>query len=205
MNEKNIHSIRMGATELLDKKAEIFKAGRELFLLKGFKDINVSDITKQAGVSVGTFYNYYPSKEKLFAEIYFKENEKAKKEIMESIDRNDEPTRIVAKFMSRLTDTLKSNLVLKEWYGRDVIGELEQSYRERKEKNDCFVYDFFKELLNKWRMEEKIRNDIDDAHIFALFDSLIYLDTHKKEVGIDHCPETLHLLAEFIMKGLANG
>ena len=47
-----------------DKKAEIYKSAKELFSSKGFKDTNVSDITKQAGMAVGTFYNYYSSKEK---------------------------------------------------------------------------------------------------------------------------------------------
>lgn len=41
-----------------DKKMELFNRGKELFSAKGFKDTNVADITKMAGVSVGTFYNY---------------------------------------------------------------------------------------------------------------------------------------------------
>ena len=65
-----------------DKKIEIFNIGRELFCSKGFKDTNISDITKKAGIAVGTFYSYYPSKEKLFIEIYLKENEKLKNSIM---------------------------------------------------------------------------------------------------------------------------
>lgn len=44
-----------------DKKEELFRADRELFYSKGFKDVNVSEITKIAGVAVGTFYNYYSS------------------------------------------------------------------------------------------------------------------------------------------------
>lgn len=50
----------------MDKKAAIYEAGRGLFLLSGFKDINVSDITKRAGAGIGTFYNYFPSKDELF-------------------------------------------------------------------------------------------------------------------------------------------
>ncbi|WP_242832622.1 TetR/AcrR family transcriptional regulator [Clostridium saccharoperbutylacetonicum] len=39
----------------------------------------MSDITKKAGIGVGTFYNYYSSKEKLFMEIFLEENVKLKK------------------------------------------------------------------------------------------------------------------------------
>ena len=64
----------MEAGYLTDKKADIFNAGRELFCSKGFKDTNVSEIAKLAGIGVGTFYNYYSSKEELFLEVFLKEN-----------------------------------------------------------------------------------------------------------------------------------
>ena len=54
-----------------DKKTDIFNCGKELFSSKGFKDTNVSDITKVAGMGVGTFYNYYDSKEKLFSHFVY--------------------------------------------------------------------------------------------------------------------------------------
>lgn len=187
---------------MLDKKAAIFKAGTELFLLKGFKDVNVSDITREAGVSVGTFYNYYASKEELFAEIYHKENERVKKAIIESINVEDDPVAITTTFISQVMEALKTNLVLKEWYNRDILGELELKCRNN--KDDSFVYVFFKELLKKWRAEGRIRSDIDDSHILALYDSLIYLDTHKEEAGIDQYPLTMQLLIEFIMKGITD-
>jgi len=189
---------------MLDKKAVIFEAGRELFLLKGFKDINVSDITKQAKVSVGTFYNYYTSKEKLFAEIYFRENEEAKRAIIDSVNVEDTPHAIATKIISKILDTLNSNLVLKEWYNQDVAGDLEKTYREEENKNDYFIFDFFKELLEKWRAEGRIRSDIDDLHILALLDSLIYLDTHKEEAGINKYPRTMQLLVEFIITGITD-
>lgn len=182
-----------------DKKSAIFNAGRDLFLLKGFKAVNVSDITKQAGMSVGTFYNYYTSKEELFAEIYHKENELAKKSIINSMNIDDDPDDIAMSFIAKVIDTLKSNLILQEWYNRDVIGDLEKTYQN---KDDSFVYAFFKGLLKKWRGEGKIRNDIDDSHVLGLYDSLIFLDTHKEEIGVD--PVVMQLLAEFIIKGITN-
>ena len=36
-----------------DKKEIIFNCAKELFITKGFKDTNVSDITKMAGIAVG--------------------------------------------------------------------------------------------------------------------------------------------------------
>lgn len=187
---------------MIDKKTAIYDAGRDMFLIKGFKDVNVSDITKRAGVSVGTFYNYYTSKEELFADIYRRENEMAKKSIIKAVDTEGDPVSIITSFMSRVMDTLKSNLILREWYNKDVLGELEKKYRDQEDNNVSFVYVFFKELLKKWRSEGKIRSDIDDSHILGLYNSLIYLDTHKVDAGID--PLIMQLLIEFIIKGLTN-
>jgi AcrR family transcriptional regulator len=180
-------------------------AGRELFLLKGFKEINVSDITKEAGVGVGTFYNYYPSKEELFFDIYFKENEAAKKSIIESLDVNDDPIILATKFLSSSAETMSKNRILQEWYNKDIFGGLEQQYHDKYGKYGCFLFDFYMDLLKKWKLENKIRNDIEDELLFALINSVIYLDTHKEEIGIQYFPKVIQLLVEFILKGLMNG
>jgi AcrR family transcriptional regulator len=54
-----------------DKRKLLYDCAKELFGVKGFKDTNISEITQKAGVAVGTFYKYYPSKEKLFMDYLF--------------------------------------------------------------------------------------------------------------------------------------
>ncbi|GIN84189.1 TetR family transcriptional regulator [Heyndrickxia sporothermodurans] len=185
-----------------DKKAEIFNCGRELFYSKGFKDTNISDITKMAGVGVGTFYNYYDSKERLFLEIYVKENENIKKQIMESLDLNQDPVTIVTNITGQNFNALNTNLILKEWYNRDFFRELELHYLEEMKNNDASIRSFYAELLKKWKAEGKIRGDIEDELLLAILDSLAYIDTHKEDIGIHHFPQLMQYLAEFIMKGL---
>jgi AcrR family transcriptional regulator len=190
---------------LIDKKADIFDSGWQLFCSKGFKDTNVSDITKMAGIGVGTFYNYYSSKEKLFIEIYMKENEKLKKSMMESVDLDDDPIKVAKEAMSLNINGMNSNPILKEWYNRDVFSKLEQYYREENGKNDAdFFYNNFAELIKKWQSEGKIRDDIDFELILAFFTSITFIDAHKEEIGIDYFPMILNYLAEFIMKGLTD-
>ncbi len=116
-----------------DKKAEIFNSGRELFCSKGFKDTNISDITKMAGMGVGTFYNYYSSKEKLFIEIFIKENEKLKKNIMESIDLDDDPIKVVKEAIALNLNGTNSNPILKEWYNKDFSANWRRNFMKRRE------------------------------------------------------------------------
>ena len=187
-----------------DKKTDIFNSGRELFYSKGFKETNVSDIAKMAGIGVGTFYNYYSSKEKLFLEVYIKENEQVKKRIVESLDPNGDPVTVVQKFVTQMVSTMNSNLILKEWYNRDIFSELEQYYHQEERNTECFMQSFCADLIKKWKAEGKIRNDLDDELVLAMFDSLAYIDTHKEEIGIHHFPQIIGYLAEFIMKGLTD-
>lgn len=191
---------------MVDKKADIFNSGRELFSSKGFKDTNVSDIAKAAGIGVGTFYNYYSSKEKLFLEIYIKENEDQKKRMMESVNLNDDPVTFVTKFVTQNISDMNSNLILKEWYNRELFSKLEQYYYEQGgiESIDELMHSGKAELIKKWKAEGKIRADLDDELIIAIFSSISYIDIHKSEIGIQHFPQILHYITEFIMKGLTD-
>jgi len=51
-------------------KRELFlKIGERLFSRYGYKDVNIGDITKEAGVGTGSFYTYFPSKEAFYEQI----------------------------------------------------------------------------------------------------------------------------------------
>ncbi|WP_342481870.1 TetR/AcrR family transcriptional regulator [Paenibacillus sp. FSL L8-0340] len=188
-----------------DKRTEIFNNGKAIFSTKGFKQTNVSDITKAAGIAVGTFYNYFSSKEKLFLEIFLEENVKLKKSIMKSIDLNEEPLALIKKLIELNINGMNSNPILKEWFNKDVFVKIEQQYREENGVDQVdFLYDSFAELFRRWQAEGKIRNDLDVELIMAFFTGIIIIDTHKDEIGIQYFPQIMDYMAEFVMKGLTD-
>ncbi|MBT2217526.1 TetR/AcrR family transcriptional regulator [Virgibacillus dakarensis] len=187
-----------------DIKAEIFNCGKAIFQSKGYKDTNISDITKMAGTGVGTFYNYYSSKEQLFLDVYMSENKQIKNRIVESLDVNEDPITLVKEFVTRILEAMHTNRILQEWYNRDVFRKLEKHFRENPSIDDDSIRSFFVGLLKQWKAEGKIRSDLDDGLLAAIFDSLAYIDSHKEDIGIQHFPEIIQYLAEFIMKGLTN-
>lgn len=187
-----------------DIKAEFLNCGKAIFQSKGYKDTNISDITKMAGTGVGTFYNYYSSKEQLFLEVYMSENKQIKNLIVESLDVNEDPITLVKEFVTQSLEVMHTNRILKEWYNRDVFRKLEKHFRENPSIDDDSIRNFFVGLLKKWKAEGKIRSDLDDGLLAAIFDSLAYIDSHKEDIGIQHFPEIIQHLVEFIMKGLTN-
>lgn len=188
---------------MIDKKAEIFRCGKEIFSTKGFKETNVTDITKMAGIAAGTFYNYYTSKDKLFMEIYLVENTKLKKSMLESVDLEGDPIDVIKQMMFLNYKGISENPILREWYNRDVFGKIEQHYREENGiEQVSFMYDFFIEVVKKWQDDGKMRSDIDADMIMAIFIALINIDMHKEEVGFQYFPKVLDYVSEFVMKGL---
>lgn len=188
---------------MLDKKSEILKCGRELFSAKGFKDTNVAEITRLAGMATGTFYNYYSSKEKLFMTIFMEENVKLKRSIMGELDLEADPICVMKEMLLLNYRGMTANPILKEWYNRDVFSKIEQNFRaENGMEHVDFLYDSFIEIVRKWQAGGKIRTDIQPEMIMAIFGAITIVDTHKEEVGLQYFPDVLEYIGEFTMKGL---
>lgn len=186
-----------------DKKTLIYNCAKELFSLNGFKDTNISVITKKAGMAVGTFYNYYSSKEKLFMDIYLEENAKLKQSCLQSLDLDQNPLIVVKQMLKSNTEGIRTNPILKEWYNRSVFEKLEQVYREENGLDTVdFLYDSFLELVNHWQAQGKMRKDIDSKMIMMIFAAITNIDTHKEEIGFEYFPELLEHITELIMNSL---
>ncbi|MDF2626711.1 MAG: Transcriptional regulator, TetR family protein [Symbiobacteriaceae bacterium] len=63
-----------------EKRAVILGAALELFADRGYHATNVPNIAERAGISVGTLYHYFDSKEKVVNELY----RKLKREMMDA-------------------------------------------------------------------------------------------------------------------------
>lgn len=188
-----------------DKKTLIYDSAKTLFALKGFKDTNISEITKKAGMAVGTFYNYYSSKEKLFMDIFLEENAKLKQTCFQSLDLDQSPLLVVRQMLKLNVEGMKENPILKEWYNKSVFEKLQQFYREENGINTVdFLYDSFLKLINHWKDQGIMRSDIDSKMIMMIFASIINVDTHKEEIGLEYFPELLEQMTELIMNSLVD-
>jgi AcrR family transcriptional regulator len=188
-----------------DKRAELCRCAKELFSKNGFKDTNVADITKAAGFGVGTFYNYYASKEKIFMEIYMEENGRLSKELLESIDINQEPAVLIKQLLVLNMKKMLANPILCQWYNRDVFSKIEKLFREEKgsEANDIMYHTFYV-LVQKWQAEGRMRSDIGSGMIMAIFGAIIKIGFYKEEIGLQYFPELQDYLTDFVLKGLTD-
>lgn len=57
-----------------ERKRNVMKTAHALFIKKGYAATSIQDILEQSGISKGTFYNYFPSKNELLISIFEKIN-----------------------------------------------------------------------------------------------------------------------------------
>ncbi len=100
----------VGMAKLLFKimneaKQHILKTSLFLFLQKSYKDVTMSDIVKNTGLSKGAFYHYFTSKEELFREIvgmFF---------TMGKVNYEDLSAQTLKEFYGKYIDFLNNSLV----------------------------------------------------------------------------------------------
>lgn len=71
------------------KRQQILDGARRMFMAHGFDGASMNDIVREAGVSKGTVYAYFPSKEKLFEALIYRDRRRQAEQVMviENIDR----------------------------------------------------------------------------------------------------------------------
>lgn len=70
------------------KRQQILEGARRVFLEHGFDGASIGDIVRAAGVSKGTVYAYFPSKEKLFEALVIEDRRK-QAEVLFVLDETD--------------------------------------------------------------------------------------------------------------------
>jgi AcrR family transcriptional regulator len=80
------------------KARQIIDGAREVFLADGFDAASMNDIARAAGVSKGTIYAYFPSKDALFGAL-IREDKRLQAERLGAYDDHDGPVHEVLKRM----------------------------------------------------------------------------------------------------------
>ena len=86
------------------KKYEILTAAMRVFAQKGVVQTRMSDIAEAAGIGKGTIYEYFRSKEDIFAETYRQVFEGTEQQVMAIISADLDPETKLRKLMTTTVD-----------------------------------------------------------------------------------------------------
>jgi AcrR family transcriptional regulator len=89
------------------KRRQILEGAREIFMREGFDGASMNDITRAAGVSKGTVYAYFASKEALF-EALIREDRRAQAERLCTFDAEDhDVAKVLHEFGTKLMEVMQ--------------------------------------------------------------------------------------------------
>lgn len=184
-----------------DKKERLTSAAHSLFLKNGYKNTNIAQIAKKAGVAVGSFYNYYASKEDIFLAVYIEENETMRSHLIQQIDWKGDAEQIIDELFSYSFKNIMNNKILIEW-NNGAVSQMLHSYYYSKTgiKNNSFHH-FLQKIFTKWMRERSLTSDAIEK-ILKVFDFIYYIDCHVTGDEFTGYGEALQTFVKYFVKGI---
>ena len=188
----------------MDKKKILKEAAYEVFSKKGYKATSISEITKHAKMAVGSFYNFYDSKETIFLDTYIEENNRIRQLMINNIDWEGDVVKLTEQLFGQSRSLISTNKILSEWYNPAISIELHNYYSSEKGKASNQFYKFLVEnFTNRLQTEGYSQEKIEEIlKIYTLFN---YIDMNVTEKDIPNVSETTEKLAIYFVKGLFKG
>ena len=90
------------------KRQQILDGARRVFLAQGFDGASMNEIVKAAGVSKGTVYAYFPSKDKLFEVLIFQDRRHQAEQAVVIEDENRPIEQVLRDLAFRMATVFKS-------------------------------------------------------------------------------------------------
>ena len=185
----------------MDKKQALKTAAYNVFSKKGYKEAGISEIAKQAGVAVGSFYNYYDGKEAIFIDVYVEENDRVRQAMMDDIDWQQDLVKLVRQIFEQSRSLVSSNKILAEWHNPAISRTLRSYYSSGKGKSTNTFHRFLVEtftnrMVAEGHSEEKIQD------ILQVYNLFYYMDVHITEDDFPGISRTLEVLATTFARGV---
>ena len=204
----------------IDKKSLILEKAKDMIITESYSSLSISKLTSELNISKGSFYTYFPSKDKMLSEIldeYIENIIIFKNNLLENSKNIDDCIDYYVNSTLNLPDDeLKLEL---------VIANLKRNYEVFNEENfkklkviACTMIDLIKEVLNKYKKDISIEEkDIEKcskmifsiAEVFLIMENVDFdsdrftfktLDEVKKMYRSDDIKEHLEFIKKSIKK-----
>ena len=165
----------------IDKKKLILEKAKDMIITESYSSLSISKLTSELNISKGSFYTYFPSKDKMLGEIldeYIENITIFKNNLLENSKNIDECLDYYINSLLNLTDDeLKLEL---------VITNLKRNYEVFNEENfkklkdiACIMIDLVKEVLTKYKKDINIEEkDIEKCSkmIFSIAEVFLIME-----------------------------
>jgi len=162
----NEYSFKGGVKMSAEKKEQIRDAAVDVISENGFYNTRMQDIADQAGLAVGTIYNYFSNKDDVLEYIFIIEMEKRIKMLDELKSENMPTKKLIGKFLEKQFESL----VIRPHLGRVIVREKDFSKHSESKKIKEFMQTIIKSMEEIFEAGIEKDEIIDiDQHMMAVF------------------------------------
>jgi len=152
-----------------EKKKIIIDAALKIFSKKGYTRARMTDIAKEAGMSYGSLYHYYKSKDTIFETIVEDWWAKLFSELV-SLKGSKLPIKNnLAKFIRFLLNAYTTNPHQVEIYVTEVSRGFVYHSENHVRENFIRVFSLCEQLFSVYQDRGELRNDISTHHLANIF------------------------------------
>ena len=157
------------------KRKKIIDKAWELFAKNGYEETKVEDITKDLGISKGSFYTYFATKEELLYEVLGK----IKKEVIENLENinvDQTPEKVLEDYVkAKMNHAVKilNNMKLKAVEKHLIDPKLRIFFQELREKSTNFIKINIVEKFNS-KNGNKYNADVISEFILISIEEFLY-------------------------------
>lgn len=133
-------------------KRKIYNAAVDLFNRHGFDNTTIEDISRKAGVSVGAFYHYYPSKSGIYSELYKKIDEFFEETVLPQLTEED--------FYDNVIIFFKHYADYQELRGTDTVKQLYNTLNVLFLDKNRYMHKLLREVIRKGEEKDQLTKDM---------------------------------------------
>lgn len=162
-------------------RADLLEAGREYFSRYGLEKTTVSELADEAGISAGSVYNFFDSKERIYLAVLREKAGSVYGDALAALEDADDPESAVIAFLQSFfeyaeTDPLIRRLLEGDYRDRLVVATTEAERQEAKAEKVAMLAPF----IEDWQEAGLVREG-DPATLALAVESVGFLTLHEDE------------------------
>ena len=166
------HTLSKREAKKIQSKKTIIQSAIVLFAQKGLKDTSIADIMQASNLGIGTFYNYFQSKDDLLSSLLIKLAMDIRQHYLESLNQDKKQAEILEGLVLYTATLLDQNRFILPLFMRAVDKSALAIKPSASIKKPLPFKDIFDEIIHTGQDNGEFRNDIPAEIITEMFHSL---------------------------------
>ena len=184
-------------------QAKLIAAGKRVLNSAGIRLLVVDDVAREAGISKGSFYSFYPSREEFILSVFESwETEYRGALIREVTNATGTPRERIERFFLGAFEILEREPGLARLGMKDIQSVIERLPPERIAAHQAEDNRVLEETFGKW-VSEGLLDPAASAALKGLVPALFSIAMHKEDFPPDSYHPTVKLIAEALAMRIA--